>query len=200
MSAFSAQELLQRHGIAWIATSRASYTTNCPSCGTGYLNVKLGRDSVAWFCHHCDRGGREHFEQSRRDNKSAKGDALGPIKAVYDYNDEGGTRLFQVLRFEPLNGPKEFRQRTGPDQEIWSIKGVCIVPFMLPELLADMGQGRTVFITEGEKDVLSLRARGVPATTIPWARASGAMTSARFLMAPTSSSAATTIGPAAIMS
>ena len=167
MTVFSPQELLQRHGIAWTSTARPTYTTNCPECGTGYLNVKIERDRVAWFCHHCDRGGREHFEQARRDNKSAKDDELGPIKTIYDYVDEGGTRLFQVLRFEPLNTPKQFRQRTGPEQEKWSIKGVRIVPYRLPELVEDIAQEHTIFIVEGEKDVISLRDRGIPATCNP---------------------------------
>jgi len=30
----SPQELLQRHGIAYVATKKGSYTTKCPSCGS----------------------------------------------------------------------------------------------------------------------------------------------------------------------
>ena len=89
--------------------------------------------------------------------------ALGPIKAVYDYVDEAGERLFQALRFEP----KQFRQRTGPDQKKWSIEGVRIVPFRLPELIEDLALEHMVFVVEGEKDVIALRDLGVPATTNP---------------------------------
>src|SRR5262245_46648240 len=112
----TARELLGRHGIDYQETRKGSYTTACPNCGGGYLNVKVEKDGAAWYCHGCERGGSENFEQA---DKSG----LGPIKATYDYTDEKGDRLFQALRFEPLNGPKQFRQRTGPDQERWSIKG-----------------------------------------------------------------------------
>src|SRR5262249_57976708 len=81
--------------------------------------------------------------------------------------DEHGQRLFQVLKFEPPGQPKTFRQRTGPNQVKWSIAGVRIVPFMLPELLEDLAQGRVVFVVEGEKDVLTLRRHGIPATCNP---------------------------------
>ena len=96
-----------------------------------------------------------------------RGDELGPITATYDYEDELGFLLFQVLRFEPVNGPTQFRQRTGPDQQEWSIAGVRTVLFKLPELIEDIASDRTVFITEGEQDVLTLRDHGVPATTNP---------------------------------
>ncbi len=87
--------------------------------------------------------------------------------AVYDYTDETGALLFQALRFETAAGGKVFRQRTGPDQKPWSIKGVRIVPYRLPELIEDIALGHTIFITEGEKDVDTLRAAGVPATCNP---------------------------------
>ncbi len=89
--------------------------------------------------------------------------ALGPIKAVYDYVDEAGALLFQALRFEP----KQFRQRTGPNQKKWSIEGVRIVPFRLPELIEDLALEHTIFVVEGERDVITLRDLNVPATTNP---------------------------------
>ena len=92
---------------------------------------------------------------------------LGPPKAVYDYEDESGKRLFQVVRFEPIGRPKQFRQRIGPDQEKWSIKGAKIVPYRLPELIADVAAGREIYIVEGEKDVDTLRRHGIAATCNP---------------------------------
>jgi putative DNA primase/helicase len=92
---------------------------------------------------------------------------LDPVKATYDYVDESGELLFQALRFEPRGRPKQFRQRTGPDQKKWSIEGVRIVPFRLPELIEDLALDHLAFIVEGEKDVMTLRDLGVPATTNP---------------------------------
>jgi len=77
------------------------------------------------------------------------------IVATYDYHDEHGVLLFQVVRFDP----KDFRPRR-PDGT-WSLRGVRRVLFALPAL-----QGQTVvYIVEGEKDVRALQAIGLVATT-----------------------------------
>jgi hypothetical protein len=149
MTVHSAQEILQRHGIEYLATSKGKFTTQCPGCGHGYLNVEQKRDGLVWHCHSCGYGGGEKFEQRERKAEPA----LGPVKAVFDYTDENGALLFQVLRLEPIGQAKQFRQRTGPDQQKWSIKGVRIVPFRLPELIEDIARDHVVFVVEGEKDV-----------------------------------------------
>ena len=92
------------------------------------------------------------------------------IVATYDYTDESGTLLFQVCRLEP----KSFRQRrrARPDDPpdkvkdgwVWSVKGVRQVPYRLPELLEAVALERSVFVVEGEKDVLTLARHGIPAT------------------------------------
>jgi hypothetical protein len=79
------------------------------------------------------------------------------IIATYDYRDEGGALLYQVVRFEP----KTFRQRR-PDGSgwTWRLGDVRRVAYRLPEL-----RGRaTVFAPEGERDVDRLWALGLPAT------------------------------------
>ena len=84
------------------------------------------------------------------------------IVATYDYRDDNGTLLFQVVRFEP----KDFRQRRPNGTGwTWSVKGVRRVPYRLPELL-EAGE-RVVFIVEGEKSADRLRALGIPATCSP---------------------------------
>jgi len=79
--------------------------------------------------------------------------------ASYDYVDEGGDLLFQVVRFYP----KDFRQRR-PDGT-WKLNGVRRVPYRLPELIAAVGRGDTVYIVEGEKDVHAVERAGGVATT-----------------------------------
>jgi putative DNA primase/helicase len=158
----TAQEVLAKHGIAYIPTRKHKYTTKCPSCGGGYLNVEIKRDGVVWYCQACKDGGGEPY--SKPNGNGGIHSDLGPIKATYDYLDELGERLFQVVKYEPLNSPKQFRQRTGPEQKKWSIKGVRIVPYRLPELITAVAGKRTIFLVEGEKDVETLRAHGVPAT------------------------------------
>lgn len=86
-----------------------------------------------------------------------------PVKrkevAKYNYVDETGTLLFQVVRFEP----KDFRQRCPVDGHwSWSVKGVRKVPYRLRELLGAVDA--TVYIVEGEKDVDRLMPLGLTAT------------------------------------
>jgi hypothetical protein len=159
----TAQEILTKHNIPYVATRKGKFTTNCPNCGGGYLNVELKRDAVVWYCPSCQEGGGEKYE-----GKGGNGrDHLGEPTAIYDYHDENGKRLFQVVRFEPLNAPKTFLQRTDPNQKKWSIKGVRIVPYRLPERTKAVAAERIVFVVEGEKDVETLRKHGVPATCNP---------------------------------
>jgi hypothetical protein len=85
---------------------------------------------------------------------------LGQIVATYDYVNEGGEFVCQVVRFEP----KSFRQRSlCGDQWIWSIHGLRPPLYRLPELLAAPVEG-WIFLVEGEKDVEALRQIGLVAT------------------------------------
>jgi 5S rRNA maturation endonuclease (ribonuclease M5) len=79
--------------------------------------------------------------------------------AEYDYTDENGARLYQVVRFEP----KDFRQRRSDGNGGWVWKGPeRPVPYKLPELIAS--GTAPVLIAGGEKDVDNLRALGFTAT------------------------------------
>ena len=85
------------------------------------------------------------------------------LAATYDYVDENGALQFQVVRYEP----KEFRQRRPieNDQWAWNLDGVRRVPYQLPELIEAVAAGRTIHITEGEKDCDNDRSLGFVATT-----------------------------------
>lgn len=85
--------------------------------------------------------------------------APSKIAATYDYRDEAGELLMQVVRMEP----KTFRQRR-PDGDgwSWSVKGVRPVPYRLPELLA--APDAVVFVVEGEKDADRLASLGLVGT------------------------------------
>jgi putative DNA primase/helicase len=87
------------------------------------------------------------------------------IVKSYDYVDEAGQLLFQVVRYEP----KQFKQRRpdGAGGWVWSVKGVRLVPYRLPELIEDIANGRTIFVVEGEKDVDTLRSHGIATTCNP---------------------------------
>lgn len=88
------------------------------------------------------------------------------VVAEYVYRDEHGNPLFRVQR----KANKQFPQQRWDGSKYLTGKGNMDgcrrVPFMLPELLAS-DDSETVFIVEGEKDVLNLRAIGLTATTSP---------------------------------
>ncbi|MCP4708058.1 MAG: DUF927 domain-containing protein, partial [Planctomycetes bacterium] len=86
------------------------------------------------------------------------------IVATYDYVDENGNLLFQVVREKP----KKFWQRRPDGNGSWirNLQGVRRVLYRLPELLqADPNQ--PVFLVEGEKDADRLITEGLIATTTP---------------------------------
>ncbi len=86
------------------------------------------------------------------------------VDETYDYEDESGELLYQVVRLFP----KDFRQRkpNGCDDWEWSTKGVRKVLYKLPELLK-AEPSSLVFIVEGEKDVERLAKLGAVATCNP---------------------------------
>ncbi|HUQ94756.1 MAG TPA: VapE domain-containing protein [Bryobacteraceae bacterium] len=84
--------------------------------------------------------------------------------------DAEGRLLFEVLRKElldaegqPIEGKKTFIQRRpdGKGGWIWDLKGVRRELYRLPAVL----KAETVWVVEGEKDVHTLEALGVTATT-----------------------------------
>lgn len=88
----------------------------------------------------------------------------GEAIAVYDYPDEQGNLLFQVLR----TADKEFRQR-APDVSRkggwrWNLEGVRRVLYRLPKVIDAVADGNLIYVAEGEKDVHALEAAGAVAT------------------------------------
>lgn len=86
-----------------------------------------------------------------------------PVKRVevaqYNYVDENGVLLSQVVRFDP----KDFRQRCPAGNGwSWSVKGIRKVPYRLPDLLT--APDATIYVVEGEKDVDRLMSMGLLAT------------------------------------
>lgn len=103
---------------------------------------------------------------------------LGRLVKTYPYVDEHGMVLFEVCRFEAeVNGErtKTFRQRrydpgnpkAKKDGYVWSLDGVRSVVYRLPEVMAAIHEGKTVYVVEGEKDADRLAELGYCATTNP---------------------------------
>lgn len=80
------------------------------------------------------------------------------VTAIYEYTDETGKVLYQVLRYVG----KEFKQRRpdGAGGWIWGLGSTQRVPFRLEKVIHAEALG----VTEGEKDALALGRLGMAAT------------------------------------
>ncbi len=92
------------------------------------------------------------FEHQERDE----------IVATYDYVDEQGALLYQVVR----KANKKFLQRRpdGRGDWIWKLDKTRRVLYRLPRVAEAVAAGATIYIAEGEKDVHALEKAGVVAT------------------------------------
>jgi hypothetical protein len=96
-----------------------------------------------------------------RRQSSKKDNPVGKEVERYPYRDEDGTVLYYNIRYEP----KDFRLADKNGERANLPKNMKWVPYELPEVIAAIEQGRTVYWVEGERDVHSLKARGEAATT-----------------------------------
>ncbi len=134
------------------------------------LSISEGGDGRALlFCHAgCDTTSvlaalnltpQDLFDETPRK------DMRPEIVATYDYTDEGGNLLFQVVRLSP----KSFRQRRpdGRGGWEWKVSGTRRVLYRLPEIVAAIKEERAVAVVEGEKDALAGLAANMETTTSP---------------------------------
>lgn len=91
----------------------------------------------------------------------------GPALDVYPYTDERGELLFQVVRC----ADKRFYQRRPDSQAksgwVWKLGDIRRPLFRLPRVLKAVEAGETIFVAEGERDVIALERAGVTATCNP---------------------------------
>jgi putative DNA primase/helicase len=155
MSADSIARALKarRSGGGWMAKCPAHDDHN-PS-----LSIRDADGKVLLHCH-AGCGQREVIEALKRNGLWAERPAKPrrKIVATYDYTDEAGHLLYQVLRTEP----KGFFQRRPDGEGGWiNKKSKRQVLFHLREVV----EAPIVFVVEGEKDAETLRSQGFVATT-----------------------------------
>src|SRR6059036_2241829 len=181
-------EIAAATGLLPAKTSGKEILFHCPNHEDKHPSLSINVDKNAWICGPCGEAGTAwkfaaflaHCDPSDKAAVSAylgrigifNGSASGkPPDKIYSYHDENGTLLYQVLRFDGVEGKKRFSQRTpdGNGGWHWNLNGVRRVLYRLPELISDLKEKRSqmVYVTEGEKDVDALREHGLTATTNP---------------------------------
>jgi 5S rRNA maturation endonuclease (ribonuclease M5) len=170
-------DLLASRGFILHKKTAKESSSPCPFCGGTDRFCIWPDDNRAW-CRGCGWAGDDIQFYIDKDGMSFKDAATkagrtdkikdspppktyGKITAHYNYVDESGTLLYQVLRLEP----KDFRQRRPGDKARWIYKldDTRLVLFDLPNIL----ESKYVFFCEGEKDAIALKACGVPTTCNP---------------------------------
>jgi hypothetical protein len=131
---------------------------------------------ATYKCQHCGAAGYARDDGSSLKGKSrpsedeiakmiaaavASQPAPTIVEATYDYTDENGVLLYQVMRMRP----KDFRYRRPAGNDGWiNGRGDRIVPYRWPDLLKY--PDATIFVCEGEKDADRVASLGYCATNV----------------------------------
>jgi 5S rRNA maturation endonuclease (ribonuclease M5) len=149
------------HGSLSVDLTKGTYYDHEAGHGGGVLDLieaktgARGTERIAWL--------EQQGLINKPNGKTQNG--LGKIVATYEYTDEAGILLFQVLRYHP----RDFRQRVRDETKLsgwtWTVKGVRQVPYRLPEIIEAIANEQRVVIVEGEKDADALWRINIPAST-----------------------------------
>jgi len=160
-------DLLAR--LEHVKPNGAGHTARCPGHDDARNSLSIGTGDDGRILLHCHAGCEPSAIVAAlgirlADLMPVNGKANGKprIAKFYDYTDADGHLFYQVVRMEP----KDFRQRRpdGRGGWVWNLHGVERVPYRLPELLAGIAAGRTIYVPEGEKDADRLASLGLVAT------------------------------------
>lgn len=155
-----------------VQKTASGYKANCPLHGDDkqHLSISVAGDKILLKCWKascdvkdiCGAIGLEVKDLFDNEGKTGGGGGSKTIAAEYTYKDEAGAVVYQVVRYTP----KAFCQRRpdGAGGWVYKMAGVDYIPFHLPELIKAVADKKTVYIAEGEKDVLNLEKVGLVAT------------------------------------
>jgi putative DNA primase/helicase len=143
----------RKSGSGWIARCPAHDDRN-PS-----LSLREADGKILVRCHAgCDQRAVVAALKSRGLWPEKERRERGTIEDAYDYSDENGDLLYQIVRLKP----KRFLQRypNGRGGWVWKKFGRQVL-YRMREVV----EAPIVFVVEGEKDVETLRSYGFVATT-----------------------------------
>ena len=150
----------QSHKTPPVTVDDGLWCCHNPSCGRGGTAVD------AWMAAYSVEAGEALTELAKRAGISPNSsEPRRRIAATYDYVDQDGTLLFQVVRYEP----KDFRQRRpdGNGGWIWNMQGTPPSPLSALRRAEGHRGWRGDWVPEGEKDAGALNTLGEIATTNP---------------------------------
>jgi putative DNA primase/helicase len=158
--------LLRLNGVKITGSGWISY---CPSHNDQHHSLSICESSDGKLLVYCHAGcsfndilAAVGTVYQSNESKKSKVNGKWTIIATYDYYDEKGSVLYQVVKTEP----KGFFQRRPDGAGGWikDLKNVRKVLYRLPELI-EADPALPVFIVEGEKDAETLASNGLVTTT-----------------------------------
>ena len=167
MTSITIDEFLSK--LENVKKSGDGYTARCSAHEDKRSSLSIREDNGKILVHcHAGCTFTEIVESLALDPQSLFPQAIEKPKsklvAKYDYEDISGKLIYQACRYEPK---KFIQRRPDPDHPkkwVYNLKDVQTLPFHLPQVIDAVRAGKTIFIVEGEKDVLNLEKLGLTAT------------------------------------
>ena len=158
-----------------VKKTRTGWTARCPGHDDHHNSLSVSEGTDGEILLHCHAGCETLAILKALDLNWSVLWGEQALKAIekmpspkiitYDYTDENGNLLFQVVRTPDKQFPQ--RRPNGKGGWIWGLQEVTSVLYRLPALLQAKARGETLFIVEGEKDADRLVSLGLTATTNP---------------------------------
>ena len=154
-------------GFGVVKKSGTGYVCNCPAHDdkNPSLSITETGGKVLIYCHAgCDPAaitaawGLEMSDLFPTDEKPEP----PRVVATYGYTDKFGKLIYTVKRFMP----KSFRPYL-PGAAYPGLDGVEQTLFRLPQIIAAANAHETIYVVEGERDVMTVETAGFTATTNP---------------------------------
>lgn len=171
----TAEEFIAR--LEGVQSSGGGWVARCPAHGDDNPSLSIAKGEDGRVLVHCHAGCTAEEvvtslglklsdlmppkdESARKTQRTIKG-RFGKLVEDYVYTDEVGGVLYKSSRYVKDDGKKTFIIKV-PDANAkygWKFglsgSGIKRVPFHLPRVMMAAKAGKTVFILEGEKDVLN---------------------------------------------